>query len=304
MAKLTLKENLKEKLIRKDYIPLDKSWMNRMGVLDLVHGHSDSINFLGKILLKLNEDLKALYKASLDWNKKQEIDVGESGTLYRFLKFASWKLNLDKSFILYGTLKDRKICNNPEIVNCPLKELLKLDNGTSQWASASVLLGNKEKIDDVPFKLKLSYEAVEHWTRKRKEGKCWEPRYDETILAQALAYLDILNFGISNNRIPIFAPQQAEDYCFARAFGLITREEGESKWPSLHGHESDRIVEVEKELESAEAGKGIESKDHRVIQAIAMLQKTNGKPVKVKYPSAVNKSWPMFWRFLEYSSHL
>ena len=34
----------------------------------------------------------------------------------------------------------------------------------------------------------------------------------------------------------------------ARAFGFISKEEGEEKWPSLRGHESDRIEEMEKEM--------------------------------------------------------
>ena len=299
---------MKEKLIKQGYIPLDKSWMIRMGVLDLIHNREDSIKYLKKNFEKLNKDLKALYKASMDWNNKQEIDVGESGTLYRILKFASWKLGLNKTFILHGTLKERKICDNPEIVNWPLKELLMLDGkdptkrGTSQWASASVLLGNEERIEsikDPPFKLKVNYDAVEHWKKMIAAGLCWEPRYDETILAQALAFLDILN-----HKQVKFRPQQAEDYCFARAFGFISNFVGEAKWPSLHGHESDRIEEMEKELESAETGKKIKTKDHRVIQAIAMLQKTKGIPIRVIHRSAVNKSWPQFWNFLEDSTHL
>jgi len=38
--------------------------------------------------------------------------------LYRFLRFASWKRKERRKFILHGTLKGRKICDNPEIVNC------------------------------------------------------------------------------------------------------------------------------------------------------------------------------------------
>jgi len=279
-----------QNLVEKEYIPLDKSWMIRMGVLDLVNNYKDSINYLEKNPEELNGDLKSLYQASLQWMSGEPITVGESGTLYRFLKFASWKLGLNKEFILHGTLKDRKICNNPEIVNWPIKKLLTLDNGTSQWASASVLLGNEEKIQNSPFKLQVSYDAVEHWKFARARGECWKPRYDETILAQAKAYLEFLENGKMN-----FKPQQAEDYCFARAFNLITAEEGEAWWPSLRGHESDRIIEMEQALNQDE----VTSKDHRVIQAVAMLK---GKNVKIKYPESVNKSWPQFWKFINDSS--
>jgi len=194
-------------------------------------------------------------------------------------------LNLPKEFILSGTLKDRKICDNPEIINWSLENLLTLDNNTSQWASASVLLGNPARIQNPPFKLQTTFDAIEHWKDKRKKGETWEPRYDETILSQAEAYLKFLQTGKMH-----FEPQQAEDYCFARAFNLITAEEGEKRWPSLRGHETDRISEMEIALTQDK----ITSKDHRVVQAIAMLNRG-----KIKYRNAVNKSWPQFWKFME-----
>lgn len=274
------------------YIPLDKSWIIRMGILDLLNGYPDTINLLKK-REKLNDDLKSLLRALIDWNSKQEIDVGESGTLYRFLQFASWKLGLNKKFILRGTLKDRKISNNTEIINWKLQDLLNLDNKTSQWASASVLLGNQEKIENPPFKLQLTYEAVKHWKEQRAKGECWIPRYDKTILTQAKAYIKLIKTGKTG-----FKPEQAEDYCFSRAFNLIIKEEAEKRWLSLRGHESDRIIEMEKALDNYKTNKEIDSKDHRVIQAIAMLSKVEHKQVKIKYPWAVNKSWPQFWDFI------
>lgn len=274
-------------LIAKGYIPLDKSWMIRMGILDLANGCGNSINYLDQHQEELNEDLKSLYQASVQWKSNEPINVGESGTLYRFLKFASWKMGTQKEFVLQGTLKDRRICNHSDIVNWSLKELLTLDHGTSQWASASVLMGNHERIPNPPYKLQLTYDAVEHWKTARRKGEMWEPRYDETILSQALAYMHWLKKGKID-----FNPQQAEDYCFARAFGIITAEEGEKKWPSLKGHESDRIVEMEKGLQEKE----VTSKDHRVVQALAMLKRDK---IKIKYPDSVKKSWPQFWKFLD-----
>ncbi|MDP7324470.1 MAG: hypothetical protein QF632_06935 [Candidatus Woesearchaeota archaeon] len=273
-------------LIQEGYIPFDKSWTIRMGVLDLVNGYSDSIGFLKKHYEDLGDDLQALYRASVQWNSGEQIDVGESGTLYRFLKFASWKLGNDKEFVLQGTLKDRTICDNPEIIDWPLEQLLTLDNGTSQWASASVLMGNPERIENSPYKLQVTYGAVDHWKTEREKGDIWTPRHDDTILAQASAYLGWLKEGKMD-----FTPQQAEDYCFARAFDVMTAEEGEELWPSLRGHESDRIAEMEQALGQEE----VTSKDHRVIQAVVM---STMRHIKINYPNSVNKSWPQFWRFL------
>ncbi len=264
-----------------------------MGVLDIVNGYNDIEKFLeGRE--NLNDDLIALKRAAKSWRLDEPIDVGESGTLYRLLKFASWKLGLNKKFITQGTLQQRPITNDIQIVNLSQRELLKLDQGTSQWASAAVLLGDTERLDDAPFKLKITYEAAEHWKRQRAEGKTWEPRYDQTIRKQAEAFLKLLN-GYKAE----FTPEQAEDFCFAYVFGFISLKEGEERWPALRGHESDRIIEIQEAVQAAKEGREITSKDHRVVQAVAMRARVNKRDMKIKHPEAVNKSWPQFWDFLK-----
>ena len=175
-----------------------------------------------------------------------------------------------------------------------LKELLKIDNSTSQWASASVLMGNTELLSNIPYKLQVTYDAVKHWNERRKEGKSWEPRYDETILNQASAFMKIYK----GEEVQFF-PEQAEDYCFSRIFGFISKQEGEERWPALRSHETDRIYEMEKTIEQIENDEIIDSKDHRVVQAAAMFQKLNGLPSTVEYSDVVNKSWSQFWKFLD-----
>ena len=291
---------MEQYLIDKGYIPLDKSWIIRMGVLDLLNDRvEDSKVFLRGRLSTLGEDLGALEQALHDFAYGDFVFVGESATLYRFLKFASWKLGQDKKFVKAGTLNDRKICDNPGIVNYSLQELLKLDNGTSQWASAAVLAGSDEVVENPPFKLRLTYEAVRHWRAQRANGLMWVPRYDQTILKQAVAFLNMLH---GNNSA--FVPEQAEDYCFARAFGFMTKEEGEKRWPSLRGHESDRIEEMEMVLRHADEGYEIGSKDHRVVQAYTMLQKVKKKRIEIVNRGVVSKSWPQFWTFLKDSPNI
>jgi len=277
------------------YIPLDKSWIIRMGVLDMVHGYEDIHKFLSS-QENLGDDLLALKRAAVVWKSDEPVDVGESGTLYRFLRFASWKLNLNKKFILHGTLPQRKVVDDPEIVHLTQKELLKLDSGTSQWASVAALLGDSERLTNPPFKLALTYEAVEHWNTQRAKGLVWEPRYDETIQKQASAYQSLLN-----GKAVKFDPKQGEDFCFAYIFGFITAEDGEKKWPAEREHESDRIKEAVEMLNKAKEGKEIESKDHRMVQALAMWGRVNNKEVNFMYPGAVNKSWPQFWQFMKNS---
>ncbi len=280
------------------YIPLDKSWMMRVGVLDIINDYEDITEFLREQRI-LSEDSQALYRCVNAWKSDEPLDVGESATLYRFLKFASWKLSKDKKFILRGTLKERKICNNPEIIQWPLEKLLNLDSGTSQWASASVLLGNEDCVKNPPYKLQLTYEAVYHWKERRSSGLCWLPRKDETIAAQAIAYIELLKNGKTD-----FIPKHSEDYCFARAFDLITPEEAEQKWPSLQSHESNRIEHMEEVIKLADEKEIIDSKDHRAVQAIFMRQKSRHEPVYIKNRDAVSKSWPQFWDFLYYCENL
>lgn len=290
-----MKSKLRQNNDRQEYenfIPLDKSWITRMGVLDIISGYNDTQEFLNE-QIDLNGDLLALKNASEKWNSNVPINVGESATLYRLLQFASWKLDLNKTFIKEGTLKDRQITNDSNIVNLQLEELLKLDNQTTQWATASVILGNKKRIPNPPNKLQQTYDAVDHWNKKRLAGLVWEPQYDETILRQVKTFL-----RLREGHSAIFTPQHSEDYCFARVFGYMTKDEGERRWPSLKGHESDRIEEMEKVIAKGKEENFIDSKDHRVVQAMAMWGIINQKKFTFVYPEVVNKSWPKFWDFL------
>jgi len=289
---------LKTYLINHEHIPLDKSWIIRMGILDLINSKKDILRFL-ESQQNLGGDLKALQRIIVSWNdSSQPLDVGESGTIYRFVRFYTWKHKINREIKISDTLAKRvkrgAICNNPEIVNWQIEELLKLDNQTSQWATMAYLLGDRRKVKNPPFKLQVTYDAVEHWEQQRKKVKSWEARVDPTILNQALAFIDYLRTGKIK-----FSPEQAEDYCFARAFDVMTQEQGMKLYPSLEGHETPRFDEMEKSLIEAKSGKIISSEDHRVVQAIAMRYFLNrlGRSNFAK-PDCVNKTWPKFWDFL------
>lgn len=291
----------KYKFVEKGLIPLDKSWMIRMGLLDSINGKDDIIRFMEE-WQDQGEDLQALYRVTRGWNSGKALDVGESGTVNRFFQFASWKLGLHKEFLKRGTLLKRPICDNPEIVNWPLERLAsgELDKGTSQWASAAVLLGNTDVLGkSAAFKLKLSYEALKYWKERREEGKVWEARYDETFLKQANAFTDLFL-----TRKADWVAEQSEDYCFGRVFGWTSREYAEKHWPNLQGNETKRLDEVDNQIERYEKGLEITAPDHRIVQALAMKAKVDGKPVNFKHPDSVKKTWPRFWEFLDYAISL
>ncbi len=133
----------KYNLIANKLIPLSKYWSMRLGFLDILNNTQFFIPQIEK-RKDIGDDLKVLIRISKEWQNKNEHNVGEAGALFRLLQFASWKFKLGKKFIKEKTLKERKICDNPHIMNWPITKLLELDNNTPQWASASILTGNKE----------------------------------------------------------------------------------------------------------------------------------------------------------------
>ena len=283
---------MEKEIILKKYIPLDKYWLMRMGFLDILNGKDDIKKILGKEK-NLGGDLKALLNVANSWQIKDEIEVGESGTLFRYLQFAIWKQNLHKKLIRKGTLLKREICNNPKIISWPLADLLKLDNRTSQWASAAILLGNEEVLKNPPYFLQVTYEALKHWKKRREKGLVYDIKHDEILLRQGEAFIEILEMGETS-----FVPSNPDDYCFARAFGLITKKKGVEKFPALKGHESNRLKEMEKCLGQFNREKLIETNDHRVVQAMAMLGILKNKKAEFSNKNCVSKSWPQFWNFL------
>ena len=289
-----MKEITKEQM--EQFIPLDKSWVIRMGVLDILNGYNDIVPFLEK-QTDLGGDLKALKRVAEKWNTDEPLDVGESGTICRFVSFALWKLRMNRKVIKSGTLEKREICQNPEIVNWPIEKLLTLDGGTSQWATMSVLLGNQEKPAQIPYFMTITYDAIEHWNNARKEGKVWEARKDPTIMGQTLAFLKLLAYGRCTLEERDLS--DCDLYCFLRAFNFMSKEEGEKIWPHIKYHETDRLEGMEIAIALADKDGTIDSNDHRIVQAMVMRQIFLKKPYTVKDPNAVNKTWPKFWEFIE-----
>ena len=215
--------------------------------------------------------------------------MGESATLFRFLKFLSWKSNLRKSFKTLGTLTNRIICDDPKIIDWSIKDLLTLDGGTSQWASIAYICGNRDLsgIKVLPNKLSLTVRVCDMFEKLSND---WEIEMDDTIERQYNCFKQMLD-----GKEFVWTPIHSEDYCFARAFGVITKEVGLNTWPSLVNHESNRIDEMERcILELRHTGK-IDSKDHRVVQSLSMYSIVNKIHFNVYHRDVVNKSWPEFW---------
>lgn len=291
------------------FIPLDKSWLIRMGILDLMRGYGskDIVNFLNT-QENLGGDVNALKRVAESFdNPSKPFDVGESGTIYRFVRFYTWKKGINRAITARGTLPARveKMCQDPELVNWPLEKLLTLEGGTTQWATMAILLGNNEKLQEVPFYLQKTYDSLKHWQTQRILGKKWIAQTDSTLTTQAREYISLLTTAEMHT-----SPTQLGDcdlYCFIRAFNGISAEEGKEMWPQIQYHESNRIKEMERTLKALYARKIIHSDDHRAVQANAMLIQSLNIQLPVESirqrfdnPECVNKTWPKFWEFLDY----
>ena len=276
-----------------EFIPYDKGEANRYGFLNMINHKDHTLNQIDEIRSTgrdVNQDINSLYISTVNyWQPWDRIYVGESGTIYRFIQFRFWQKNEERKFVKQGSLIGRELYDDPNIVNKKLSELKKLD--TTQWVSAAILNGVKGKLYNPDEKIKLTYDCKRKWEKDEKV----EFTEDKTILRQARAFYKMME---TDEKDDSFTPSHSEDYCFARAFDYITKERGEIMWKQLRNHESDRIESMEKELKNLHEGKTIESKDHRVIQAVAMLAKFKGIKADFKYMESVKKSWPEFWDFL------
>ncbi len=293
-------EDIADTLIKNNLIPWGKSWLIRMGILDLLYNKNRIFSFSEKQKAEFPHDARSLIRGLAVYKEgKVDVDVGESGTLLRFLAFISLATKNGRKFIRHGSLLNRKIADDPGIIYLSPEELGKLDGGTSQWQSASYLFYSRfaleRKIENPPEMLQLTYEAVDHYRNQMVAGRPWELRRDETILRQAVAIIERLKQGETS-----FRPKHSEDFCIARALGLITTENGKRLFSSEVNHETNRFVEIEKVIADVESGRIIKSIDHRPIYSGVIMQIMQGRKIRVKYPGKVGKSWPQFWKFMDF----
>lgn len=268
-------------------LPISKSWAIRMIFLDMLYGGSSNYSVI-RSLEKERDILANDIKCALDCaktyiNSETIYDVRDSGTVCRFLIYLldGQKYRLKKGI----QLAKRKILSPRNISQMSIEKLLSL--GSTQYASAALLKGVKP-IKSLPQKCQLSLEARK--TYFQNKGK-WIPKKDEAITRQ------IKHFQKGGK----FVPQLAEDYCYARAFDLITKEQGQKKWPELENHECNRLIVMEEALKDLNKSVDVHD-DHRVVMAIALKQKSLGLPVRVNNKKCVAKSWPEFWEWLRSQS--
>ena len=276
--------------MEKDFRPLSKSWAIRQLFLDMIYGGKTGYKviryFHGQSRTDLSKDVRAAFDCALNYLKGRYVfPVGNAGTVCRFTIY----IMHGKKYLMHmgKQLRERMKKMQPvpaNLTDLSVAELLRL--GTSQYASAALLLGAKPTgIKNLHPKCKLAMEARKVYFENK--GR-WVPRYDEVILGQ-------LNNFLHGKEIkdPI-----AEDYPCLRAYNLTTREEGTRRWPELADHECNRLKVMERICKRGFDRYVRVPKDHRVIMAVALRQKSLGLPIRLDNRKEVAKSWPTFWKWL------
>ena len=309
-----MSKDLYEKM--KDTIPIDTGGLIRVGILDLTRRHGP--DYLIKVLKNiessegLGTDTQDLMNVAINWDKTTPLEM-ESGTLFRILWFYFNKNNIERQIVPVRTLVNRveKMSLNPEIKYWPLAKLGTLEGGTTQYQTAAILMGNNETLDEVPFYIKKTYNIRLNWENQMREGKHWSIPKDPTLITQCEDYINYLKTGTINTK-----PDKLGDcdlYCFFRAFDAVSREWGEKNWPQLAQHESSRFQHTDDALKKLNEGKIINSNDHRVVEAGAMIIQARSirgnyaplstEKIKERFsnPGCVAKKWPRFWEAMDYS---
>ncbi len=283
-----------EKLIT-PFIDDDKSYDIRMAVLETFYGDPGYALEQLDSIAHPSDDIRVLEQIILDLPTDKPLDVGESGTLARIFSFSNWKQSWGKQIIKHGTLISRDIATEEEVLACSNQtELLHLRDRTSQWATAAVLIGDPERISNPPYKLGLTYDVWDEWHEKQQTGERWVRRLDETLFNQALHIVRLIHGEDAE-----FEVKQAEDVPHGYVFGEISIEEADQRFPSLRGHESNRIAELPLMLNKAVEGQPVDSRDHRVVQALAFFGLFSGIEIEFVHPACVSKSWPQYWNLYE-----
>lgn len=271
-------------------LPWHKSLIIRFVFLDLIHGKIErSIKWLADNEATLGDDLLALLRTMKQFLAGEDIDVGESGTLLRFWRYYLLLIGDTRRIIVRGTAHKRRFYQGNDVIDMEDKELLYLDNGTSQWASIAALCGRIERpTRKLPGHLELTFNAIKLWQDAEFYEEMWPARKDRYITEMVEAWLEWKRTGVMKLTI-----DNAEKAFFGAMFGLIPPEEAYRQFPQMVDHESNRIKAMRRYRHWWWFIVG--SRDHRVVQALAM----SGKWCVFLHRGCVNKSWPQFWRFME-----
>lgn len=248
------------------------------------------------------EDIAAAINVSRQLKTGGILDPGDSRTLLIMLRMLLWSTKTTRKVCLSPMQVARQVEDDPEIATWTLEKMLTLSNGTTQFASAAILLQNR-KPDEIealirllpPEKrpmIQLTKTIKTAWLKNHTQNNPFslEQLEPEAVLQrQARHYY---SEQMSGTKIPYHATH-SEEAIYAVLHGDMLLEEAAARFPMLRSHETDRIAEIEKVL----CGDVVDSIDHRIVQA-ALLTNTVAHWTS-RSEKAVRKTWPDFFEFLQ-----
>lgn len=264
-------------------LPLDKSWIKCLTILEMRVGlHGRVRDFLNTFPQdEMSDDVVACRELLNSWQEASDMLPVRN---FRSLAVA-----------LQAFLKTRQRNKSEILMGSQLRKRKLEDGYTSQHISAQILAGNPIILDEwelrgmnkLPYHCKIAHEAniLASYSKNLKVY-----REDRTLAKQFTYFIQRLQG--KDVRLKI---DSAEDVPLAVAMGEMSVKTAGVKFPQLKNHETDRIKEMEYMLTNTDNT----SKDHRIVMARAMQGVLkNGYAESPHYKSAVNKSFPMFWKYL------
>lgn len=190
------------------------------------------------------EDMEAAFRVSRQLKTGEPLEPGDSRTLLIMSRMLLYTKRIDRKIILTPMQERRNVEDDPAIADLPLMEMLKLSGGTTQWASAAILLQERhpdeiQKIlqalpEEQRTMIRLTIDIKRRWLCYRALGRPFvitEQEKEQTLLRQASHYVTRLVTGAN---LP-FKPLHSEDAIYAVMSGNMTLEEAAELFPMLPG---------------------------------------------------------------------
>jgi hypothetical protein len=218
------------------------------------------------------EDIQAAIRVGRQLQDPESVlQPGDSRTLLIYTRVHLYTRGMfDREIELTSMQVSREVEDDPEILGMSLLDSLSLSGGTTQWASALILLQGREdwEIKDLLATIPKEQHTMilrsvrvrnelQQNIRKQKPFELTEADRERTITGEAQHLFTRLSTGLN----PLIVPTHSEQVIQAVMNGSITLKEAERNFPMLRQHETDRIAELTKVMNQ----EVVDTPDHRMF---------------------------------------
>jgi hypothetical protein len=220
------------------------------------------------------EDIEAAIRVGRQLQDPEAVlQPGDSRTLLIYTRVHLYLRGIfDREIELSPMQAARNVEDDPEILGMSLLDSLGLSGGTTQWASALILLQGrddweiKDLLANIPQEqhymilksVRIRKELLQNIRQHRAFALTAADR-EQTITDEARH----LYTRIVTGRNPLIVPTHSEQAALAVMNGSITLKEAERTFPMLGRHETNRITEIARVMDQ----EVIDTPDHRMFFA-------------------------------------